>query len=232
MKKLLSSLCALLLIMGIANIVSGQFTPSECEGQAHCAAPTKGISYADTIMYIGAEGEEFDLGFQQNFDKQRILLQEIFLEENKSFSEEEISNKITENIPDIQGAKTLIINTSKFDVLLQLLAKVNATDNLNLKEKTIYLITDSNRFFLKRTLAKYIKPLEITKVYTLYEGKLLNFLSTLSLGKITNEEEYLTPFSLSFQETPKYLVISYLVDRLIAHGFPVELITIFLVLSL
>lgn len=160
------------------------------------------------------------------------MLQEIFISENKNFSEEEIENKITENITDIQKADILIINTSKFDILLQLLGKLQLSDNLNLKEKTIYLVTSSNKFFLKRMLAKYIKPLEITKIYTLSEDKLLNFLSTLSLGKISNHEDYITPFSLSFQETPKYLPISYLVDRLIYHGFPVELITMFLVLSL
>jgi hypothetical protein len=143
------------------------------------------------------------------------LLQEIFISENKNFSEEEILSKITDNIADIQSTKTLIINTSKFDVLLQLFGKVQSSDNLNLKDKTIYLVTDSNKFFLKRMLAKYIKPIEITKIYTLSEDKLLNFLSTLSLGKITNQEPYITPFSLSFHETPKYLPISYLVDHLI-----------------
>lgn len=160
------------------------------------------------------------------------MLEEIFISENKNFSEEEIMSKITDNMTDIQKTKTLIINTSKFDVLLQLLGKVQASNDFNFKEKTIYLVTNSNRFFLKRMLAKYIKPIGITKIYTLSEDKLLNFLSTLSLGKITNKEQYITPFSLSFQETPKYLPISYLVDRLIYHGFPVELITMFLILSL
>jgi len=133
---------------------------------------------------------------------------------------------------DIQASKTLIINTSKFDVLLQILGELHASDNLNLQDKTIYLVTSSNKFFLKRILAKYVKPIEITKIYTLSDDKLLNFLSTLSLGKINNDEEYITPFSLSFNETPKYLPISYLVDRLIYHGFPIELITMFLILSL
>jgi len=210
---------------------SAQFTSITCEAQAHCAAPTKWVNYTNSIIYIWEEWEEFDLGFQQNFDKQKTLLQEIFISENKNFSEEEIMGKITDNIKEIQSSKLLIINTSKFDILLQLLAKVHVSDNLDLKNKTIYLVTSSNKFFLKRILAKYIKPIGITKIYTLSQDKLLNFLSTLSLDKITNKESYITPFSLSFQETPKYLPISYLVDRLIYHGFPVELITMFLILS-
>ncbi|MCX6824899.1 MAG: hypothetical protein NTY80_01625 [candidate division SR1 bacterium] len=224
-----------LLTLGTAfffNSTSAQFTSAVCDGKTHCSAPTKGVNYTNTIIYLGAQGEEFDLGFQQNFDKQRTLLQEIFITDNKSFSEEDILTKIKDNMSDIKASKILIINTSNFDVLLQLLAKVHVSDNLNLKDKTIYLVTNSNKFFLKRMLAKYIKPIEITKIYTLSEDKLLNFLSTLSLNKISNQEDYITPFSLSFQETPKYLPVSYLVDRLIYHGFPIELITMFLVLSL
>ncbi|MEI6671835.1 MAG: hypothetical protein WCL02_00245 [bacterium] len=160
------------------------------------------------------------------------MLQEIFISENKNFSEEEIRTKIKDNLTDIQSSKILIINTSKFDILLQILGELHTSNDLNLQDKTIYLITNSNKFFLKRILAKYIKPIEITKIYTISQDKLLNFLSTLSLGKITNQETYMTSFSLSFQETPKYLPISYLVDRLIYHGFPIEIITMFLVLSL
>ena len=230
MKKIIFSILALGSIV-FFGFSSAQFTSAPCEWASHCSAPTKWVNYTTTIIYLWTEGEEFDLGFQQNFDKQKTLLQEIFISD-KNFSEEAIMNKIITNIPEIQKTKTLIINTTKFDILLQLLGKMNVSENLNLKEKTIYLITNSNKFALKRTLAKYIKPLEITKVYTLSQSKLLNFLSTFSLGKITNNEEYITPFSLSFQETPKYLVISYLIDRLIAHGFPVELISMFLILSL
>ncbi|MEI6119036.1 MAG: hypothetical protein WCP92_07685 [bacterium] len=190
------------------------------------------MNYATTIMYLGQQGEEFDLGFQTNFDKQKTLLQEIFISDTKNFSEAEIRTRIQDNLSDIQSSKILIINTSKFDVLLQILGELHTSNDLNLQDKTIYLVTNSNKFFLKRILAKYIKPIEISKIYTLSEDKLLNFLSMLSLGKITNQEDYIAPFSLSFHETPKYLVISYLVDRLIYHGFPIELITMFLVLSL
>lgn len=137
-----------------------------------------------------------------------------------------------DNISEIQKASILIINTSNFDILLQLLGKIHLSNDLNLHGKTIYIATNSNKYFLKRTLAKQIKSIELEKIYTLPQDKLLNFLSTLSLGKITNQEGYITPFSMSFKETPKYLPISYLVDRLIYHGFPIELITLFLVLSL
>ncbi len=214
------------------STTTAQFTSTTCEWQSHCSAPTKWITYKNTIIYLWTQGEEFDLWFQQNFDKQKTLLQEIFIWTNTTFSEADIRAKIQKNIREIESWSLLIINTSQFDILLQILGDLHASNDLNLENKTIYLVTNSNRFFLKRALAKYIKPIWIPRIYTLSEDKLLNFLSTLSLGKITNEEPYITSFSLSFQETPKYLPLSYLVDRLIYHGFPIELITIFLVLSL
>lgn len=232
MKKIFVCIALSLGSIFLIHSASAQFTSTTCEWQAHCSAPTTWVHYQSNIMYIGKQWEEFDLGFQLNFDKQKILLQEVFLVENKNFVEDDIRSRLRANLDGIQSSKAIIINTSKFDILLQVLGELHTSDDLNLQDKTIYLVTDSNKFFLKRVLAKNIKPIEITKIYTLSEDKLLNFLSTFSLGKINNTEAYITPFSLSFHETPKYLPISYLVDRLIYHGFPVELITMFLILSL
>lgn len=215
MKKLIISIILLTGSILLFSSTSAQFTPTTCEGQAYCSAPTPGVNYRDTIIYIGEKGDEFDLGFQQNFDKQRALLLEIFVSDNKSFPEEDLLNRINENLEEIQKTDTLIINTANFDILFQLLGKINTTTPLELNNKTIYLITNSNKYFLKRTLAKQIKSIEIEKIYTISKSKLLNFLSSLSLNKITNEEEYIVPFSLSFQETSKFLIVSYLIDHLI-----------------
>lgn len=191
----------------------------------------KPINYKSTIIYLGQEEEALNLWFQQNFDKSLTRFEEIFLSDKKSFWEEEIMGKISENLNDIKNAKTLIINTNNFDVFFQLLNKANTTESLNLSSKTIYLTTNSNKFFLKRMLAKYIKIIGVEKIYTIPQDELLNFLSTLSLNKITNEETYITPFSLTFQETPKLYLISYLVDNLISNGFPIDLIGILLILA-
>ena len=232
MKKFIVSLFAVGVALLSCNTSSAQFISTSCEWQVHCSAPTRWVAYKTTAIYIWDQGDEFDLGFQQNFDKQKTLLLEIFITENKTFSEEEITSKITENLPELQKADTLIINTAHFDVLFQFLGKINMSNNLHLQDKTIYLVTDSNTYFLKRTLAKQIKSMDIQKIYTLPDAHFLNFLSTLSLNKLTNHEAYITPFSLSFHETPKFLIVSYLIDHLIYNGFPIDLLSFFLILSL
>ena len=93
MKKFLLSLVILLRTFFLFSVTSAQFTSTTYDGQSHCAAPTPGVNYRNTIVYIGEQGDEFDLWFQANFDKQRTLLQEIFVADSKSFPEEELLAK-------------------------------------------------------------------------------------------------------------------------------------------
>ena len=154
MKRFLISSLLLLGTLFLFSTTCAQFTSTTCDGQSHCSAPTPGVNYRDTIVYIGEQWDEFDLWFQLNFDKQRTLLQEIFVSDSKTFPEEEFLTKINANLEEIQSTDILIINTSNFDILFQLMGKINATTPLELKNKTIYLITNSNKYFIKRILAR------------------------------------------------------------------------------
>lgn len=61
MKKIIALIAVLAGNIFLFTTTSAQFTPAPCEGQSHCSAPTKGINYKNSIMYLGKQGEEFDL---------------------------------------------------------------------------------------------------------------------------------------------------------------------------
>ena len=88
MKKIITLILLFTGSLLLGNITSAQFTPTTCNEGTHCSAPTPGVKYKDTIVYIWEQWEEFDLGFQQNFDKQKTLLLEIFVSDTKNFPEE------------------------------------------------------------------------------------------------------------------------------------------------
>jgi hypothetical protein len=188
--------------------------------------------YKSSITYLGTENEGLSLGFSENFEKHAIFFNPIILEDKKTFSEEEFMNKINWALDTIRQSNTIIINTNNFDGIFQILGKMNTNSNIGLKGKTIYLVTDINKNFLKRTLAKYIKLVGVEKIYTLPQDELLNFMTALSFEKKITDQTYITNFSLTFQETPKLLLISYLIDNLISNGFPIDLIAIILLLSI
>lgn len=187
--------------------------------------------YKSEIMYLGKENEWLSLWFSENFEKHQVFFNPIILEEKKTFSEEEFLKKINSSLDDIKASKTIIINTNNFDGIFQILWEINHSDEIELRNKTIYLITDINKNFLKRTLAKYIKLIGVEKIYTLPQDELLNFMTALSFEKEIGDQMYITSFSLTFQETPKLLLVSYLIDNLISNWFPIDLIAIILLLS-
>ena len=186
--------------------------------------------YKSSIVYLGTENEGLSLGFSENFEKHQIFFDPIILEDKKTFSEEEFINKINSALDDITQSKTIIINTNNFDGIFQILGKMNSENNIGLKDKSVYLVTNINKSFLKRTLAKYIKLIDVKMIYTLPQDELLNFMTALSFEKKITDETYITNFSLTFQETPKALLISYLIDNLISNGFPIDLIATILLL--
>lgn len=188
--------------------------------------------YENIFLYIGKDSEDLQLWFDENFQKHNTFFKKIFIKEKKIFWEDELLNQILENIAYIKNSSNIIINTNNFDNLLQLIGNVNTTENLKLNEKNIYLITDLNKNFLKRILAKYLNLVGVEKLYTVNEKDFLNILSKLSFEKNIEKENITTTFSLSFQESPKYFLVSYIVDNLIYNWFPIDLVGILLILCI
>ncbi|MDD3262709.1 MAG: 7TM domain-containing protein [Candidatus Absconditabacteria bacterium] len=194
---------------------------------------TKDINvHEKIILYLGKESNDLQPEFDENFQKYDTLFKKIIIKEKKLFGEDELFGQISENIPYIKNSSTIIINTNNFDSLFQTLGNINKTDTLNLNKKDIYLITDLNKHFLKRILAKYMNIILIEKIYTVNDKDFFSIISKLSFNKDLQEDQIITTFSLSFQETPKYVLISYLIDNLIYNGFPVDLIGILLILCI
>ncbi len=194
---------------------------------------TKDINvHKKIVLYIGKESNDLQSEFDDNFQKYDTLFKKVIIKEKKIFWEDELFWQISENIPFIKNSSTIIINTNNFDSLFQVLGNINKTENVSLNKKNIYLITDLNKHFLKRVLAKYMNIIGVEKVYTVNDKDFFSIISKLSFNKNLEEDKSITTFSLSFQETPKYILISYLIDNLIYNWFPVDLIGILLILCI
>jgi hypothetical protein len=188
--------------------------------------------HEDIVLYLGKETEDIQAEFDDNFSKNNTLFKKILLKEKKIFWEDELFAQISQNSNYIKNSSKIIINTDNFDSLFQILGNINKTDTLNLNKKDIYVITDVNKHFLKRIIAKHLNIIGIEKIYTANEKDLFNIISKLSFNKDIKWDQAITIFSLSFEETPKYILVSYLIDNLIYNWFPVDLIGIFLVLCI
>jgi len=77
---------------------------------------------------------------------------------------------------------------------------------------------------MKRILSKYIMLIKNENIYMINNDHLLNLISEISFGKNIVNESLIELFPLSYQKTSNRLVLSYIIDTLIANGLPINLI--------
>ena len=188
--------------------------------------------YDKMILYIWTKLDEFQLWFDENFKKHSIYFHTIILTDKKYFLEDEVFSKISENLNFIWKSDSIVLNSKNFDLVFQTLWNILKAQDLWLDKKNIYVSTEVNQNFIKRLLAKYVKVLSINKLYILDNDYFLNFLWEISFDKNVIEQKYIKPFETSFSNIPKYYIVSYFIDNLISNWFPVNLLWLFLVLSL
>lgn len=188
-------------------------------------------SYKNSLIYIWTPTNEIDTWLLNSFNWNSILLAKIILSDQRLFSEDEIIYKMTEMIDFIKSADQIILNSYNFDVILQVISKLNTNNTIDFSEKKIYISSKVDKNFIKRTLSKYIKNLWIQKVYILDDNYIPLLLSKISNKDSIENQSYIKEIPLSIDGTPAYYPISYFVDYLIFKWLPINLIALLLILS-
>jgi len=183
-----------------------------------------------SIFYIGYDLEEFDIWYETNFKNNAILFNKVLVS-NNIFSENDIKNKILEQQNAIKNADIILVNNRETDIIFQVLSKLAKSENIDLSNKEIFIVNNTNKHFMKRILSKYIVLIDNQSTYLVNNNHTLNLLSDLSFGRDVIEESLIEVFPLYFQKTSWWMLLSYLIDNLIANDFPINLIWLFLTLT-
>ena len=184
-----------------------------------------------SIVYIWHDLDEFKIWYETNFKNNSILFNKVIVS-NTIFSEDEIKNKILDKQNAIKNADIIIVNNKETDAIFQTMSKLSKSENLNLSNKEIFVINNTNKHFMKRILSKYSLIINNKSTYVVWSNHLLNLLSDLSFGRNVIEESLIEVFPLSFQKTSRWMLLSYLIDILIANDLPINLIWLLLTLTL
>ncbi|HRX63501.1 MAG TPA: 7TM domain-containing protein [Candidatus Absconditabacterales bacterium] len=183
-----------------------------------------------SVFYIGYDLEEFEIGYENNFKNNAILFNKALIS-NNVFSEDEIINKLLEQQNTLKNSDIIVINNKETDTVFQILGKLSKSENIDFSDKEIFVINNTNKHFMKRILSKYIMLINNDSIYMVNNDHLLNVISDLSFGKDIINESLIEIFPLSFQKTSRALILSYITDTLIANGLPINLMGLFLTLS-
>ncbi len=183
-----------------------------------------------SIVYIWHDLEAFKIWYEVNFKNNAILFNKVIVS-NTIFSEDEIKNKVLDKQNAIRNADIIIVNNKETDAIFQTISRLSKSENLNLSNKEIFVINNTNKHFMKRILSKYTLIINNKSTYVVWSNHLLNLLSDLSFGRNVIEESLIEVFPLSFQKTSRWMVLSYLIDSLIANDLPINLIWLLLTLT-
>ena len=183
-----------------------------------------------SVFYIWYDLDEFKIWYETNFKNNAILFTKTLVPSNV-FSEDEIKNQLLKKQNALKNSDIIIINDKETDTVFQILTKLQKSENMDFSNKEIFVINNTNKHFMKRILSKYIILIKNNNMYMVNEDHLLNLISDLSFGKNIVKDSLVELFPLWFQKTSGWMILSHIVDILISNGFPINLIGLFLTLT-
>lgn len=186
--------------------------------------------YNWSIVYIWDNLDDFQLWYENNFKDHGILFTKI-ISNNNVFLENELKEELIKQKVFIDNANTIIINNKDLEYVFQILSKLDEDNEINLSNKTIFIVNNTNKYFVKRTLSKYSNILENENKYMINSSDLIALISNLSFGKDVLWEKLIEVFPLSFEWKSRWLFLSYFIDNLIASWIPINLIGLLLTLT-
>ena len=186
--------------------------------------------YNWSIVYIWDNLDDFQLWYESNFKDHGILFTKI-ISNNNVFLENELKEELVKQKIFIDNASTIIINNKDLEYVFQILSKLDEDNELNLSNKTIFIVNNTNKHFVKRTLSKYSNILENENKYMINSSDLIALISNLSFDKDVLGEKLVEVFPLSFEWKSRWLFLSYFIDNLIADWVPINLIWLLLTLT-
>ena len=186
--------------------------------------------YNSSIVYIWDNLDDFQLWYEENFKDHWILFIKI-ISNNNVFSENELKEEIVKQKVFIDNANTIIVNNKDLEYVFQIISKLDESEELKLWNKTIFIVNNTNKHFVKRTLSKYANILEDENKYMINSSDLIALISNLSFDKDVLWEKLIEVFPLSFEWKSKWLFLSYFIDNLIANWVPINLIWLLLTLT-
>lgn len=209
-----------------AYILKSEITVDDCIYQIQ----TNINVYNWSVVYIWDNLDDFQLWYESNFRDHWILFTKI-ISNNNVFLENELKEELIKEKSFISNANTIIINNKDLEYVFQILSKLDESEELKLSNKTIFLVNNTNKHFVKRTLSKYSNILENENKYMINSSDLIALVSDLSFGKDVLWENLIELFPLSFEWKSRWLFLSYFIDNLIANWVPINLIWLLLTLT-
>ncbi len=188
-------------------------------------------TFDDIFFYFGSFITDFNKGIQQNIQQQEILFSSFIVDGGiDNVLDETILQDLEKKLTDIRHSQVFYFNLENFSHVFTLLDWLENEKNIDFSSKKVVLISSTDPTLLKKFLAPFIKD----RSYSLYIATIGNLRDVFYSLSVWDTQSVYNVYSSSIQFVGDELSysLSRFVDILIYYGFPMDVVSMLLVLSL
>jgi len=187
--------------------------------------------FETSYIYMWTFLDEFNFWILDNIQQYWVFLQTIISDEYDHTKHDEFLSNLEPQTPYFHNSKDIFINIKNYGLIFEMLDTLQDSYWINLNKKNIFIITETNKSVVKKFLVKFVKQSWIDSIFVLNRTELDNIIFNLSIWKEPYDDTLLQDSSMNFAEGKISYRFSYIIDYLIFHGFPLDIIELFLSLA-
>jgi len=192
---------------------------------------TKNIRvFSKMITYIWTNSEEITLG-RESMANDMTYIHEILIDDMSSVRGEQFTTLLVDQSYFIKYAHALLVDWEVVGPLFDRLSTLKQLAWLTL-DVDLYVLSTMNQSAFRRMIATHRDVLWVDKMYVVWKQFVWSLLTSLLLEKDPSALNFVKTYIVWLESSNKLMVVSYLVDYLLYHDFPLGALLFILILPL
>jgi hypothetical protein len=184
--------------------------------------------YTTMITYIWPRSDEISLG-RDSLANDTTYIHEILVDDMSSVRGEQFTALLVEQSYFITYAHTLLVDWEVVWPLFDRLSTLKQVTWLAL-DADLYVLSTMNQSAFRRMIATYRDVLWVDKMYVVWKQFVWSLVTSLLLDKNPQGLNFVKTYTVWLGSSNKLMVVSYLVDYLLYHDFPLWALLFILIL--
>lgn len=183
--------------------------------------------YEKIYTYIWPSLEELTLA-HEGMAGSWIYIKEFIIENGTT--PDQLTKILADNVYYLKYADILFLESSVVSPFFETLVTLQQLIWFTIHDLDLYVLADINQSAFRRMLARYHNVMWLEKIYVIEKQYIGSLFTSLFLNKDISTLSFVKTYAVSLAYSNKFLIISYLVDYLLQHEFPIGTLLFVLIL--
>lgn len=186
------------------------------------------VVYQDLYLFLGDSDQYFSPVLEKNIANNMVWFQRI--------SASNLQN-LWQSVRDIShllaATKATFVHTEQYSTIFEGLNQIERVHSGSLlQKKPLFLVSDIDKWLLKKIMASFLKQHGINEFYIISSQEFKSILFWLSIGQNVFNNPDVPLYQVSFWSRWAFYSVSWIIDYLVYHWFPLNSIKILLMICL